>query len=171
MGANGRERGEGALRRSSHEERFPDALTRAALPTVFKGELASMLSVIVLATMLELIVGSAGRVLLPPLGEVELPPQPVTASAIAASDAGLNGMNAEFASSVLGNGMARCERNMRTEAMLRNRLYMPQEFRSYRPTLTPSGDGSQPDDLSDETAESGHDDTRNGLRYWKHPPD
>ena len=64
----------------------PDALTNAALPTVFRGELASMVSVMVLATMLELTAGSAGSVP-PPLGdEGLLPPHPVRAVTTAASD-------------------------------------------------------------------------------------
>jgi hypothetical protein len=63
----------------------PDAFTSAAVPTADKGELVSMLSVIVLFTIVALTVDSEGR----PLGDeglLELPPHPVIAVAIAASD-------------------------------------------------------------------------------------
>ena len=66
----------------------PDAITSAALPTADSEELASTVSAIALFTMLALMVGSDGR----PLGPVGLlllllPPHPVKAAAIAASDA------------------------------------------------------------------------------------
>ena len=63
----------------------PDAFTSAALPTADSGELASMLSVIVLFTIVALIVDRDGRPV-GPVGLLELPPHPVIAVAIAASD-------------------------------------------------------------------------------------
>jgi hypothetical protein len=54
---------------------FPGVLcTKAALPTLFKGELPSIVRVITLPEALALMVGSCGA-LLPPLGDVGLPPQ------------------------------------------------------------------------------------------------
>ena len=72
--------------RATRKDR-PDAAINAALPTVASGELASMVSEMVLLTMFELIVASAGRVP-PPLADVGLlPPHPVSAVATAASEA------------------------------------------------------------------------------------
>jgi hypothetical protein len=68
-----------------------DALTTAALPTADSGELPSMFSVIVLLTMDALIVGRPGNPLgdpdPDPEGDAGLPPHPVTAAAMTASDA------------------------------------------------------------------------------------
>ena len=63
----------------------PDAFTSAALPTADSGELVSMVSVIVLFTIVALIVDRDGRPV-GPVGLLELPPHPVIAVAIAASD-------------------------------------------------------------------------------------
>ena len=68
----------------------PDAFTSAAFPTVASGELVSTFSVIVLLTIDAGIVGRLGKPLPVPLDDVGLlllPPQPVTAVTMAASDA------------------------------------------------------------------------------------
>jgi hypothetical protein len=64
----------------------PDAFTSAALPAAASGELASIVSVMVLLTMLLEMVGIPGSVLTLPDDDVGLPPQPVRIDATAASD-------------------------------------------------------------------------------------